>query len=184
MEFRVQPNNFRQAFADAQKSAAVSSFVVENILSRMPSHIDKLYAAEPSLRWRLAFSLNYGRLLAQRIRSSEYNSALAQLKTSYTDVDISKRVNHFILQPDPELHHVTNMKKQAVTAEEHLKRVLNEAPGTPWALLAARELKDGFGLRLTERFIPPPPLAPPAKADTKLAMTTSKGPEMINQTWP
>ena len=182
MEFRVQPNNFRQAFTDAQKSAAVSSFVVENILSRMPPHIDKLYAVEPSLRWRLAFSLNYGRLLAQRIRSSEYNSALAQLKTSYTDGDISKRANHFILQPDRELHYATNMKKQASTAEEHLKRVLNEAPGTPWALLAARELKDGFGLRLTERFIPPPPLAPPAKADTKLAKPGPKiiPPPMVN----
>ena len=33
-------------------------------------------------------------------------------------------------------------------------------------MLAARELKDGFGLRLTERFIPPPPPAPPAKPDT------------------
>ena len=176
MEFRVQPNNFRQVFADAQKSAAVSSFVVENILSRMPPHVDKLYAAEPSLRWRLAFNLNYGRLLAQRIRSAEYNSALAQLKTSYTDVDISKRANHFILQPDRELHYVTNMKKQASTAEEHLKRVMNDAPGTPWALLAARELKDGFGLRLTERFIPPPPPAPPQKADTKPA---KPGPKIL-----
>ena len=176
MDFRVQPNNFRQVFTEAQKSAAISSFVVENILARMPPHVDKLYAAEPSLRWRLAFDLNYGRLLAHRVRAFEYNSALAQMKSSYTDVDIAKKANQFILRPVRELTYATNMKRQARTAEDHLQRVLSDAPGTPWALLAARELKDGFGLRVTERFIPPPPPVPPPKADTK---KTKAGPKII-----
>ena len=163
-------------FADAQKSAAISSFVVESILAKMPPHVDRLYAAEPSSRWRLAFDLNYGRLMAHRVRSMEYNSALAQMKSSYTDVDISKRVNHILLRPDRELNYATNMNKFARIADEHLKRVLNDAPGTPWALLAARELKDGFGLKVTERFIPPPPPTPPAKPDTKKA---KPGPKII-----
>ena len=166
LEFRVQPNNFRQVFTEAQKSAAITSFVVESILAKLPPQIEKRYESEPSLRWRLAFDLNYGRLLAHRVRTLEYNSALAQLKSSYTDVDISRKANHFLLRPDRELNYATNLKKQARTAEEHLQRVLRDAPGTPWAMLAARELKDGFGLRLTERFIPPPPPAPPAKPDT------------------
>jgi len=180
MEFRVQPNNFRQVFADAQKSAAISGFVVENILSRVPTNqLDKWYAAEPSLRWRLAFDLNYGRLLAQRVRALEYNLALAQLKTSYTDVDVAKRVNHIILRPDRDLHFATNVKRQAKEAEDHLQRVLNEAPGTPWAMLAARELKDGLGIRVVEKYIPPPPPAPPAKAaDAK------PGPKIINPPQP
>lgn len=166
MEFRVQPNNFRQVFAEAQKSAAISSFAVENILSKVPAQAEKWYASEPSMRWRLAFDLNYGRLLAHRIRTMEYNLALAQMKTNYSDVDISKKANHFILRPDRELNYAPNLKKQSKMAEEMLRRVLDDAPGTPWALMAARELKDGFGIRVIERFIPPPPPPPPAKPGT------------------
>jgi len=175
MEFRVQANNFRQIFTEAQKSAAITGFVVENILSRVPPQAEKWYAAEPSMRWRLAFDLNYGRLLAHRVRSMEYNSALAQMKNSYSDVDISKKANHFILRADRELNYAPTMKRLAKAAEERLRKVLDDAPGTPWALLAARELKDGFGIRVTERFIPPPPPAPPAKPGTPKA-----GPKFIN----
>ena len=163
LEFRVQPNNFRQQFSDAQKSAAISSLAIDNILARMPPNVEKLYSSEPSLRWRLAFSLSYGRLLAQKVRAFEYNSALAQLKGTYTDADITGKVNHFIFRPDNELTYAPSLKKQARIAEENLQRVLKEAPGTPWAMMAARELKDGFGVRLIERFIPPPPPQPKAE---------------------
>lgn len=161
LEFRVQPNNFRQQFADAQKSAAISSLAIDNILARMPPNTEKLYASEPSLRWRLAFSLSYGRLLAQKVRAFEYNSALAQLKGTYTESDINTRVNHMILRPDKDLNYAPSVRKLARQAEEHLQRVIQDAPGTPWEMLAKRELKDGFGIRLVERFIPPPPPAPP-----------------------
>ncbi|MFO1044203.1 MAG: vWA domain-containing protein [Planctomycetaceae bacterium] len=167
LEFRVQANNFRQQFADAQKSAAISSLAIDSILAKMPPNTEKLYSSEQSLRWRLAFSLDYGRLLAQKVRAFEYNSALAQLKGTYTDSDINSKVNHFIFRPDKELNYAPSLKKQAKIAEEHLQRVIKEAPGTPWEMMAKRELKDGFGIRLVERFIPPPPPTPkadPAKA--------------------
>ena len=159
MEFRVQANNFRQSFADAQRSAAISSLSIDNIMARMPPNVDKLYASEPSARWRLAFSLNYGRLLAQKIRAFEYNSALAQMKTGYAEADIQNKVNHFLLRPSRELTYAPSLKKQVGIAESHLQRVLDEAPGTPWAVMASRELRDGFGIKVIERFIPP---APPA----------------------
>ena len=163
MEFRVQPGNFRQNFTDAQRSAAISSLAVDNILARMPPNVDKLYASEPSARWRLAFSLNYGRLLAQKIRAFEYNSALAQLKTGYAEADIQSKVNHFIFRPSRELTYAPSLRKQVGVAEAHLQRVISEAPGTPWAVMAARELRDGFGIKLIERFIPPAPPAPKNK---------------------
>lgn len=165
LEFRVQANNFRQQFADAQKSAAISGLAVENILAKIPPNVEKLYAGESSPRWRLAFSLDYGRLLAQKVRAFEYNSALAQMKGTYTESDINTRVNHFIFRPDKELSYAPSMKKQAKLAEEHLQRVIKEAPGTPWEMLAKRELKDGFGIRLVERFIPPPPPRPAGAAE-------------------
>lgn len=162
LEFRVAANNFRQQFADAQKSAAISSLAIDNILAKMPPNTEKLYANEQSLRWRLAFSLDYGRLLAQKVRAFEYNSALAQLKGTYSESDINNRVNHIIFRPDKDLNYAPSLRKQAKIAEEHLQRVIKEAPGTPWEMLAKRELKDGFGIRLIERFVPPPPPAPKA----------------------
>ena len=174
LEFRMQANNFRQQFADAQKSAAISSLAIDNILARMPPNTDKLYASEQSLRWRLAFSLDYGRLLAQKVRAFEYNSALAQLKGTYSESDINNKVNHFIFRPDKELNYAPSLRKQAKIAEEHLLRVIKEAPGTPWEMMAKRELKDGFGIRLVERFIPPPPPTP--KADPG---KTKPGPKIL-----
>lgn len=177
MEFRVQPNNFRQAFSDAQRSAAISSLAIDNILARMPPNVDKLYASEPSVRWRLSFSLNYGRLLAQKIRAFEYNSALAQLKTGYAEADIQNKVNHFIFRPSKELTYAPSLKKQVGIAEAHLQRVLDEAPGTPWAVMASRELRDGFGIKLIERFIPP---APPTPKNTDNGKTKPR-PKFANE---
>ena len=178
MEFRVQPNNFRQSFTEAQRSAAISSLAIDNILARMPPNVDKLYASEPSARWRLAFSLNYGRLLAQKIRAFEYNSALAQMKTGYAEADIQNKVNHFLLRPSRELTYAPSLKKQVGIAEAHLQRVLDEAPGTPWAVMAARELRDGFGIKLIERFIPP---APPATKNND-NKKTKPAPKFANET--
>ncbi|MFP6763369.1 MAG: hypothetical protein VB858_07120, partial [Planctomycetaceae bacterium] len=59
-----------------------------------------------------------------------------------------------------ELNYVGNMKKNAAKATALLRRVVDEAPGTPWAVMAQRELQFGFGLRLEQRFVPPPPPAP------------------------
>src|SRR5581483_7440233 len=145
------------------ESAAVSQLAVDQILAQMPPGIEKAYASEPSLRWRVAFSLNYGRLLAQKVRALEYNTALAELKTKYTQDDVRNRVNQVSLRPDRELHYAISLRKSALAAEEHLQRVLSEAPGTPWAILAGRELKDGFGMKVIERYVPPPPPAPPPK---------------------
>eukprot|EP00456_Euglypha_rotunda_P015992 TRINITY_DN1520_c0_g1_i1.p1 TRINITY_DN1520_c0_g1~~TRINITY_DN1520_c0_g1_i1.p1 ORF type:complete len:678 (+),score=168.06 TRINITY_DN1520_c0_g1_i1:1214-3247(+) len=174
LEFRVQANNFRQQFTEAQKSAAISSLAVENILARMPPNTEKLYASETSPRWRLAFSLDYGRLLAQKVRAFEYNSALAQMKGTYTESDVNNKVNHFIFRPDKDLNYAPSLRKQARIAEEHLQRVINDAPGTPWEMLAKRELKDGFGIRVVERFIPPPPPPKPTAA-----AATKPGPKIL-----
>jgi hypothetical protein len=163
MDFRLTPGNFKQAFTDAQKSAAISQLAVDSIFAQINPAAEKAYASEPSLRWRLAFSLNYGRLLAQKVRALEYNTALAELKNKYTSGDIASRVNHVVLRPDREIHFGPAMKKPAKTAEEQLQRVISEAPGTPWAILAQRELKDGFGIRVIEEFIPPAPPQPKNK---------------------
>lgn len=182
LSFRLQPNNFRNVFGEAQKSAAISGLAIDSILAQMPPTAEKAYDTEPSLRWRLAFSLNFGRLLAQKVRAMEYNTALAQLKTSFTEADISSTVNQLTFRPDREVNYAVNLKKAAKTAREHLERVVEEAPGTPWALLANRELRDGFGIRVEKRFIPPPP---PPKPGAKTAEPKPKArPKFANEAPP
>lgn len=181
LEFRITPGNFRQVFSEAQKSAAITQYVVESTLAKIPPQTEKAYASEPSMRWRLAFSLNYGRLLAQRVRAVEYNTALAELKTKYTETDVRTRVNHVLLRPDRQVHYAVTLRRHAQIAEEHLQRVLSEAPGTPWAILASRELKDGFGIRVVERFVPPPPPQPASKST---AQATPKRPKFAPEPQP
>ena len=112
----------------------------------------------------MAFCLSYGRLLAQRTRCLEYNYACAHLKNDLTPTDVATKSNHWIFKSDTRINYAKNVRGQAKKAEELLQRVLAEAPGSPWAVLAARELKDPFGMRIEERFIPPPKPRPASKA--------------------
>ncbi|MBW3542332.1 MAG: VWA domain-containing protein [Planctomycetes bacterium] len=160
----VTPQNFRQVATEAQKTVARSQFMVENILSAFPQGIEKQLEREPSPRWRVTFLLSYGRLLAQRVRCLEYNYALAELKGTRAEEDIRTKSNRWRFRPAQTLNYYGGGKRYAVQAEEFLQRVIDEAPATPWAVLAAREIKDGFGIKVEERFVPPPTPRPPAAA--------------------
>lgn len=161
LDLRVTAGNFKQAASDAQKSVAESQLMVEMILQAIPDSLEKQLDREPSARWRMNLCLTYGRLLANRVRCMEYNAAFAWLKNDLTADDINKKSNHWIVRSDKSINYAGNLRKTAQKAEELLQRVVKEAPGTPWAVLAARELKDPFGIRIEQRFIPPPPPAPP-----------------------
>jgi hypothetical protein len=166
LDIHVTANNFRQVATEAQKDVAESQYMIDAMLQAFPPGIERELDREPSLRWRMAFCLNYGRLLANRTRNLEYNSALAQLKTSLTESDINTKSNHWIFHPSPEVKYSgVASRKGAELAVNLLNRVVTEAPGTPWAIMAARELQYPFGLRVEERFIPPPPPAPPRSAN-------------------
>lgn len=160
LTLRVNPNNYRQAATDAQRTVAKSQLMIENILEAFPPNVDELYEQEPSARWRTAFNLAYGRLLANRVRCYEYNAALADLKGGLTPADVANRSNQWIFKPSDELNYATNFRSAAKQANEYLQRVIDEAPDTPWAVLAARELQNALGIRIIHRFIPPPQTRP------------------------
>lgn len=160
LDLRVTAANFKQAATDAQKSVAESQLMVEMILQAIPDSLEKQLEREPSARWRMNFCLTYGRLLAHRVRCMEYNAAFAWLKNELTGDDIVKKSNHWIVRSEKSINYAGNLRKTAQKAEELLQRVVREAPGTPWAVLAARELKDPFGIKIEQRFVPPPPPAP------------------------
>lgn len=161
MDLRVAPNNFRQRATTAQQTSAEIQLALDTILQAFPPNIEKELAKEPSLRWRLTFCLSYGRLLAQKTRCLEYNTALATLKSSLTESDVSTKSNHWIFRPDEDVNYATTMRRSAKLADELLHRVIEEGRGTPWAILAERELAQPFGIKVVERFIPPPPPPPP-----------------------
>ncbi|MHC4878258.1 MAG: vWA domain-containing protein [Planctomycetota bacterium] len=163
LNFAVTDRNFRQVATDAQKSAARGQYMVEMILQSFPSGIEKELAHEDSARWRMNFCLTYGRLLAQRARNLEYNYGLAWIKSNLANDDINTKANRWAIKPSKKLNYSGTMKKTARLAEELLQRVVDEAPGTPWAVLAARELKDGFGIQIEQRYVAPPPPRPPAR---------------------
>ncbi len=166
LELRVNSQNYIQTLATAQQTVAISTAMIDTILTVFSPNLEQAYAKEPSLRWRMAYNLCYGRLLAQRLRCLEYNSALAQFKLMGAQ-DVASKSNHWIFRPDTNINYAAGTKKQKDLAETLLKRCVTEAPGTPWAILAARELQYPFGIKVVERFEPPPP--PPTQAQAAAA---------------
>jgi hypothetical protein len=63
--------------------------------------------------------------------------------------------NAWRLVPDDEIHYSDKAAAAATEARALLKRVVDEHPGTPWALLAQRELKDPFGFKWVENHTAP-----------------------------
>ena len=155
LDIRVTPGNFKQVASDAQKSVAESGLMIDQILQAFPRGIENAYATELSPRWRVAFALSYGRLLAQKVRCMEYNYACAQLKNDLTPQDVGSKSNHWIFRPDSKLNYAAPFKKVAAEATRWLETVVSEAPGTPFAVMANRELKDPLGLRVIQRYVPP-----------------------------
>ena len=167
LSFAVTPGNFRQLASNAQRTVAESQLAIDTILQAFPDGIESAMSTEPSARWRVNFALTYGRLLAQKVRCMEYNFALAAMKTNLSNSDVATKSNRWRIRPDSRVNYAANYRRIASLSEELLKRVVSEAPGTPWAVLAQRELKDGFGIRIEERFVPPPP--PPKPGTNKPA---------------
>lgn len=157
MNLRVNPRNFRQVASNAQRTVAESQLMIDSILQAFPPDADRMLAKEDSERWRMNFCVTYGRLLAQRVRCLEYNYAFAWLKGNLANDDVATKSNHWVLKPSKKINYAGSVKKQAEKAELLLQSVVDDAPGTPWAVLAGRELRDGFGIQIDQRFIPPPP---------------------------
>jgi hypothetical protein len=183
LDLRVTPTNYLPQLNDSQKSAAETTLMVDMILQpfAMGPKLEDEYQKETSLRWKAAYNLTYGRLLAMKVRAFEYNYACAQLKLLGTG-DVATKSNHWIFQSDPQLGSGASMKKLASESDRLLKRCVNEAPGTPWALLASRELMYPLGMKVQQKFIQPP--TPREMAAAAAAKTARFAPEMQKKTPP
>lgn len=140
---------FANALSEAQKSAAV----LEPRVRALVDHLKQGEAdreKETVLRWQAGYDLAMGRALAVQARTEAYNAMLAQAKRGLKPKD--PKNNTWTLKPADEISVGSALQKTADRAKMYLERVVKEHEGTPWAMLAAAELKDPIGWKWEESF--------------------------------
>jgi hypothetical protein len=95
-------------------------------------------------RWQAGYDLAMGRVMAMKVRTEAYNRMLAQAKSGMNfereDSDTWELV------PDEDITQVgSQLQKLATEAIVMLQRIVDEHPGTPWALVAEDELRIPLG---------------------------------------
>ena len=146
---------FANLLTEAQKDAAKLEpklHSLHEILKRGEEH----RRSEDTLRWQAAYDLAYGQTLAVLVRTRAYNEMLAQAKRGLKPE--KERSNTWSLVPDDELSTSSRLEKNAERAREYLERVSTEHEGTPWGLIAQRELKNPMGWKWKESYTPVPNL--------------------------
>jgi hypothetical protein len=101
-------------------------------------------------RWRANYDLAMGRTMAVKVRTESYNAMLALAKSGMAFENPGN--DTWTLRPADSITTGSALEKQAATAREYLQRVVDEHPGTPWALIAKTELEQPLGWRWTEQY--------------------------------
>ncbi len=134
---------------------------------------------ELSARWLASFDYSFGTALAEKVRTETYNLMLAKAKRGIPFED--PKNNTWTLRPSQEISVGSKLEKEAELAKQKLESVMRDHEGTPWALLAKRELDRPMGWSWVESFTdlsppppannnPPPPPPPPMPADEQAQM--------------
>ena len=160
----VDSPDFKDAMTRQQAAVAKVEYVVDEALGlefARPGEptiasVAKYRDRETSRRWRAHYDLVRGRLMAMKVRCAEFNVACARMKKDQPKFSDPK-FNAWRLVPDKQVHVSEKAAKIGEQAFDLLRRVIREHPNTPWAVLAARELKDPLGLKWVEVTLPPPP---------------------------
>lgn len=150
LEFpKLDEAQFANDLSRAQREAAK----LEPKLTRLVSLLsqgerDRSKLDEP--RWEAGYDLALGRALATLVRTEGYNAMLARAKQGLKFKE--EQSDTWVLRPSEEVSTGSVLAKQATAAKEYLERVLEEHPGTPWELLAKRELATPFGWSWEEEY--------------------------------
>jgi hypothetical protein len=144
---------FKETMAVNQGIAERTAYTVDEALSPINS-VAKLRDHETSRRWQAHYDLIRGRLLAMKVRCYEYNWACARMKKDPLKFS-NTRFNAWRLVPDQEIRYSDKAVAAGKEAQILLRRVTEEHPATPWAVLAQRELKDPLGFKWVETYMRP-----------------------------
>ena len=132
---------------------------------------DKSRSKETSPRWLASFELSYGTALAAKIRAESYNAMLAKAKRG---MNFEKPENNtWNLRPSDKVTVDSKLEKEAKQARELLQSVVEKHAGTPWALLAGRELDHPMGWEWVESLTD---LNPPARMNNNRPTPTPTPP--------
>lgn len=150
---------FVTAVSRAQQSAAIIEPQV-NRLYEMLKAGEEDRTQEVSLRWQAGFDLAIGRAIAAKVRSESYNSMLALIKTKLKfdppKTPNTPQNNTWILRPADVIETGSQDAKLLAKANMYLKRVVEDHPDTPWAMLAERELETPIGWKWEQTYTEPP----------------------------
>jgi hypothetical protein len=102
------------------------------------------------LRWQAGYDLAMGRTMAIMVRTMAYNAMLAEAKQGMKFKN--EKNDTWVLKPADEVTVGSLLEKQGEKARMYLNRVVNDHPGTPWAMLAAKELEDPIGWKWDETY--------------------------------
>ena len=157
---RSEPELITELSAAQQKSAKLLAGTLTEMaaeLKRGASDREKIVRP----RWQAGYDLAMGRTMSAVIRAEGYNLMLAQARRGMKFKD--PKNDTWELKPSDKVMSGSSMEKDAAQAGLYLQRVVDEHPGTPWALLAKRELSQPLGWEWTEKFtnVNPPPTANP-----------------------
>lgn len=137
------------ALTEAQKTSAVLEPKLNTLFNALKlGESDR--PSEEVKRWQAGYDLAIGRSLAAKVRTEAYNAMLANAKTGLKFKN--KKNNTWVLSPTNEMNVSSQIEKNAKKATQYLNRVVEEHPGTPWAYLAANELKVPLGYTWSEKF--------------------------------
>lgn len=150
--FRADTDNaLRTEAAEAQRPASMMEYRVGQIVSALDEGAnDRARIREP--RWQAAYDLAVGRANAVLARALGYNQMLANMKAAPKAFE-NKKNNTWILKPSGEVETGPAVKKIMTKAVEHLSRVIEEHPGTPFEYLASRELEQRLGWTWEESYM-------------------------------
>ncbi|MSR27717.1 MAG: VWA domain-containing protein [Planctomycetaceae bacterium] len=135
--------------SEAQKAAAKAQPRIDAIHATLTAGAAGREAIKER-RWQAGYDLALGRVLAAKVRTDAYNQMLAQAKLGMKFQD--EKSDTWQLEPSDEVTVGSQTEKLSKQASELLERVVHDHAGTPWAQLAATELRTPLGYRWTERF--------------------------------
>jgi hypothetical protein len=135
--------------SDAQKAAARVQPRIDALAELLKSGLADRDAIKEK-RWQAGYDLSYGRVLAMKVRTDAYNTMLAQAKSGMKFKD--PKNDTWVLEESDDVSKAgSQTEKVSQQATMLLNRVLQDHPGTPWALLAAEELRRPLGYKWVER---------------------------------
>ncbi len=157
LEFPAENDNrLREEVNKAQMPVAKVFYRIDE-LYKVLKDAEKARNTLKEPRWRASFDLAMGRLLAMHARYDGYNRMLADMKVSPKSFKDPKN-NLWRIVPSKEIDIAKVgplVKQRGDAAKVYLSRVIDEHPGTPWADLAARELRTELGWTWQEDFRDP-----------------------------